>query len=36
MKLTLEIMEIIDLNQEGKTAAYGSARRNFIKKIKIK
>ena len=35
-ELTPEIMEIIDLNQEGKTAAYGSARRNFIKKLKIK
>jgi hypothetical protein len=35
-ELTPEIMEVIDLNQEGKTAAYGSARRDFIKKLKIK
>ena len=35
-ELTPEIMEVIDLNQEGKTATYGSARRNFIKKMKIK
>ena len=36
LELIPEIMEVIDLNQEGKTAAYGSARRIFIKKLKIK
>ena len=35
-ELIPEIMEIIDLNQEGKTAAYGAARRKFIRKLKIK
>lgn len=33
-ELKSEIIEIIDINSEGKTAAYTIARRNFIKKTK--
>ena len=34
-ELSPEIMEVIDLSQEGKTAYFGSDQRNFIKKFKI-
>jgi hypothetical protein len=35
-ELKPEIIEIIELNREGKTAAYGSAYRNFLKSTRKK
>ncbi|MDX2361847.1 MAG: hypothetical protein QNK23_13645 [Crocinitomicaceae bacterium] len=34
-ELKPEIMEIIDLHADGKSAAYASARRKFIKKMRV-